>query len=339
MEGTGPSAPPRIGLVLGAGGVVGQAYHAGVLAALEEATGWDPRGSALVVGSSAGSITGTLLRLGVRASDLLAMATGGPLSHAGASTVEEIFPGGTRVRAPEPASWMRPWRPPSAALVARAVRRPWAIRPEVAVSTLLPRGTVDLSDQALPLERKVGASWPAGLWICAVRRTDGARIVFGRAGSPPASLARAVLASCAIPAYFAPVEIGGVEYFDGGVHSPTNADVARSSPLDGVVVVAPMCSRQPHPATADALVRWSTHRRLDHEVRRLVRAGIPVIRCEPGTESLEAMGLRPMAEDRSDRVAAAAHRETRRSPATRALADLVAGGSTVAGAAGGDHAG
>jgi len=339
VDRTNPSAPPLIGLVLGAGGVVGQAYHAGVLAALEEATGWDPRGAALVVGSSAGSITGTLVRLGVPAADLLAMATGDPLSHAGASTIDEIFPGGATVRAPDPASWMRPWRPPSAALVARAIRRPWAFRPDIAVSTLLPRGMVDPSDQALPLERKVGKTWPAGLWICAVRRTDGARVVFGRAGSPPASLARAVLASCAIPAYFAPVEIGGVEYFDGGVHSSTNADVARSCHLDGVVVVAPMSSRRPHPATADALVRWSTHRRLDHEARRLARAGIPVIRWEPGPESLEAMGLRPMAEDRSDRVATAAYRETRRSPAMRALAGLVAAGSAAAGAAAGDPAG
>ena len=32
-----------VGLVLGAGGVVGQAYHAGVLAALEHDCGWDPR--------------------------------------------------------------------------------------------------------------------------------------------------------------------------------------------------------------------------------------------------------------------------------------------------------
>src|SRR5512132_543504 len=33
----------RIGLVLGAGGVIGHAYHAGVLDGLCEATGWDPR--------------------------------------------------------------------------------------------------------------------------------------------------------------------------------------------------------------------------------------------------------------------------------------------------------
>jgi NTE family protein len=60
----------RVGLVLGAGGVVGQAYHAGVLAALEHDLRWDPRSAGIIVGTSAGSITASLLRGGVRAGDL-----------------------------------------------------------------------------------------------------------------------------------------------------------------------------------------------------------------------------------------------------------------------------
>ena len=59
---------PRIALALGAGGVVGHAYHAGVLAALEEATGWDPRDAEVIVGTSAGSVVGSLLRAGFAAS-------------------------------------------------------------------------------------------------------------------------------------------------------------------------------------------------------------------------------------------------------------------------------
>lgn len=53
---------PRIGLVLAAGGFVGQAYHAGVLAALEHDYGWVPRTTDVVVGTSAGSVTGSLVR-------------------------------------------------------------------------------------------------------------------------------------------------------------------------------------------------------------------------------------------------------------------------------------
>ena len=69
--------------MLGAGGIVGQAFHAGVLAALEQDVGWDPRSAEVIVGSSAGSVTGATLRLGVAASDLAARAEGRPVSRAG----------------------------------------------------------------------------------------------------------------------------------------------------------------------------------------------------------------------------------------------------------------
>jgi NTE family protein len=299
----------RVGLVLGAGGVVGQAYHAGVLAALDRELGWDPRSADVIVGSSAGSITGTLLRLGVTAADLCALANGAPLSHQGASVVDRILPDPSDLPSPPPRDWLRPWRPPSAALLARIARRPWSFRPDVAAMTMLPAGRIDLTDRAAPLHQMVGDRWPEDLWICAARRTDGARVVFGRPGSPPAPLAAAVLASCAIPAYFAPVTVGGVEYFDGGVHSATNADVVRNRPLDVVVVVAPMSAARPPIGAPDGLLRWAAHRRLEREARRLERGGTVVVRVEPGPASMDAMGLRPLDDDRSQRVAAVAEQE------------------------------
>jgi NTE family protein len=69
---------PRVGLVLGAGGTVGAAYHAGALAALQHDLGWDARDAAVVVGTSAGSIVGSLLRLGVPPTDLAALTVGAP---------------------------------------------------------------------------------------------------------------------------------------------------------------------------------------------------------------------------------------------------------------------
>ena len=73
----------RVGLVLGGGGVVGQAYHSGVLAVLEHDFGFDARTADMIVGTSAGSITGTLLRLGVSAEDLAAWTVKAPLSGEG----------------------------------------------------------------------------------------------------------------------------------------------------------------------------------------------------------------------------------------------------------------
>jgi NTE family protein len=302
---------PTVGLVLGAGGVVGQAYQAGALAALEREFGWDARDADLIVGTSAGSVTGAALRVGVPASDLAASTYGRPTSKKGGALLKRILPDESPLPVPSVGSLLRPWNPPSPALIARTMRRPWAFRPDVAAMTLLPRGRIDISERAQALHELIGDEWPEGLWICAARRADGGRVVFGRSGSPGASLASAVLASCAIPGYFAPISIDGTEYFDGGVHSSTNADVLRSQHLDTVVVVSSMSASHGRAIGADGLLRWSVHRRLEREIARLEADGTAVIRLEPGPASRHAMGLWAMAEHRAPRVVEAAYEETR----------------------------
>src|SRR6478672_8441398 len=76
----------QVGLVLGAGGLVGHAYHAGTLRGLAE-HGWDARRAAIVVGTSAGSGVGALLRAGLSPRDLAARVLGEPLSAEGARIV------------------------------------------------------------------------------------------------------------------------------------------------------------------------------------------------------------------------------------------------------------
>src|SRR6202044_3446679 len=83
---------PTVGLVLGAGGVVGQAYQAGVLAALEREAGWDARDADIIVGTSAGSVTGAALRVGVPATDLAASMFGVPTSRKGGAILRRILP-------------------------------------------------------------------------------------------------------------------------------------------------------------------------------------------------------------------------------------------------------
>src|SRR3954470_14330994 len=55
----------KVGLVLGAGGVMGGAWLTGGLHALATETGWDPASADYVVGTSAGSMMGALLASGV----------------------------------------------------------------------------------------------------------------------------------------------------------------------------------------------------------------------------------------------------------------------------------
>ncbi len=322
--GLGNRTAPSIGLVLGAGGVVGQAYQAGVLAALERETSWDPRRAALVVGTSAGSVTGAALRVGVRATDLAASLYGVPTSRRGGAILERILPADAGpLPTPSVRTLLRPWNLPSPALLTRVARRPLAFRPEVAAVTLMPRGQIDISERARGLDEHIGDRWPDGLRICAIRRSDGARVVFGRPGAPPTRLAAAVLASCAIPSYFRPVTIGGVEYVDGGVHSATNADVLKAEGLDLVVVISSMSAAHGNANGADGLLRRTVHRRMEREIARLQGAGTAVVSLEPGAEARRAMGLLAMAEDRSPRVIEAAYEETRRTIlATPLLASL-----------------
>jgi NTE family protein len=310
--GFGRRQSPSVGLVLGAGGVVGQAYQSGVLAALQRETGWDPRRAAVIVGTSAGSVTGAALRVGVPAIDLAASLFGVRTSRRGGMILRRILPADAEpLPTPTLVSLLRPWSLPSPALVARFARRPLAFRPEVAAVTLVPRGQLDISERARGLDELIGGRWPGGLRICAVRRSDGARVVFGRADAPRARLAPAVLASCAIPGYFRPVTIDGVEYMDGGVHSATNADVLRNEELDVVVVVSSLSAADGGANGADGLLRRIVHRRMEREIVRLEQAGTAVISLEPGAEARRVMGLKAMAEDRGPRVIAAAYEETR----------------------------
>jgi NTE family protein len=332
----GSRKAPSVGLVLGAGGVVGQAYQAGVLSALQRETGWDPRHASIVVGTSAGSVTGAALRVGVPATDLAASLYGVPPSRRGGAILRRILPADNGpLPTPSVRSMLRPWNLPSPALLARTLRRPLAFRADVALSTLIPRGQLDISERARGLDDLIADRWPDGLRICAVRRSDGARVVFGRRGAPPARLAPAVLASCAIPGYFQPVDIDGIEYIDGGVHSVTNADVLRTEGLDLVVIVSSMSAAHGSANGADGWLRRTVHRRMEREVARLQMAGTAVISLEPGADARRVMGLRAMAEDRSPRVIEAAYEETRqRALSTPFLASLGDPASAPAASAG-----
>ena len=293
-----------VGLVLGAGGVVGQAYHAGVLAALEHDCGWDPRTADVVVGTSAGSITGTLLRVGVPASELAAWVVQAPLSDEG-QVLHDML--GSEIPAFEPFRVLPLLRRipdlPGRAMVQRAIVRPWAFRPLAAGLALLAPGRLDIAEQLGMLREVEGQSWPKrDLWICAVRRRDGRRVVFGRPGTPAAPLHLAIAASCAVPGYFAPVTIADHTYVDGGAHSPTNAAILRERELDLVIIVSPMSGPVRLLTDLYGVSRGHAARLARREARALRESGTAVITFRPGRAELAAMGNDFMARDRVDRI-------------------------------------
>jgi NTE family protein len=299
----------RIGLVLGAGGVAGGAFHAGVLAALADSAGWDPRTSSVIVGTSAGSISGTSLRAGLPATDLLARARDRPLSPEGQRVVRGIGP----IAGPPP---LRPSRQPRSAVdmagtLGRVARRPWTVRPTALAAALLPEGTVSTAMISEGIGALLPNAWPPDpLWICAVRQSDGRRVVFGRSSQRP-RVADAVAASCAIPGFFAPVVIDGEPHLDGGVHSPTNADVVRDEGLDLVIISSPMSRRGRRPRLSpDQPMRVWAGALVDAEARRLRRRGVEVVAFQPDDAILRAMGLNAMDPSRRGAIATAAYEGT-----------------------------
>ena len=107
----------------------------------------------------------------------------------------------------------------------------------------LPRPTDTLAGLRRTVER-LEPRFDGRLRVAAVDRRNGRRVVFGSPGAPNASVAEAVAASCTVPWLFAPVTIGGREYVDGGVWSPTNLDAAPAGRDTHVLCLNPTASIQ-----------------------------------------------------------------------------------------------
>jgi NTE family protein len=307
----------RIGLVFGAGGIAGHAYHAGVLDALAATTGWDPADADVVVGTSAGSAVAALLRGGMSPADIARRAAGEPLSAAGARLGTRT--GSNRTAPPHDTddrhavgarnggggagrALVHALAPSAPRRFLHAALQPWNARLGTLAAAALPEGRVP-TDRVIEGLRRIypEQAWPAAaLWICAVRLHDGRRVVFGRdpGSTAEASVPDAVAASCAIPAFFTPVRIGGVRHVDGGAWSPSNADVLAGRGLDLVIVLSPMSARRTIPITSvDGAVRAACRLQLTQEVLRVRHRGTPVVVLEPGDRELAAMGSSAQAMD------------------------------------------
>jgi len=300
MTPTNGKARPRRGLVLGGGGVLGAAWMIGALSAVQDAYDWAPADAEVLVGTSAGSVLAGLLGCGVTVETLLNHQRGVPA------------PGDPQIGFdPDGASGgPMPPRPKfgigSTALLARAMRNPLRIPPLAVLSGLAPRGRGHLDAVGALVDAAVELSGGSSgwaphpeTWIVTMDYETGRRVSFGRPGAPPARLAEAVMASCAIPGWYAPVTIGGRRYVDGGTLSPTSLDMLAGRGLDEVIVLAPMASFEfDDPSTLvgrlERRFRKAMTRRVLHEAAKVRRQGTAVTILGPGREDLEAIGVNLM---------------------------------------------
>jgi NTE family protein len=263
-------------LVLSAGGTVGAYWMSGALQALDEA-GLDPRSAEVIVGTSAGSAIGAILACG----------------H------QPWLPGQTQTAPPEPttgaagAAW---WDlRPQLGLLRSGLLPPYDATIPAVFGGLLPSGRF----QTEHIERLIGSHVDSargrlhpGLKVVAVDRANGRRTVFG--SRPAERLPYAVAASCAIPGFFAPVQIGSHSYIDGGVHNVFNLDLALEGTPAPVLVLSALSG--PIPLTsgpswfAMRVFRGTIGVQLGRAVGSARRAGFQVSVLEPGSEETLAMG-------------------------------------------------
>jgi NTE family protein len=297
---------PRVGLVLGAGGVLGAAWMAGALPAVQERLGRPLAGVDLIVGTSAGSVLAAALRCGISVDEMIAHQRGEAAGVLAGAGLDEVADG--------------PWPPPPALrvgsprLMLTSLLMPHRVHPWVGASAWVLRGRG--SHQALRemvqavhahayrhmVPPGAPADWVGGgrTWIVAVDYDRGRRVFFGRPGAPRARLPDAVVASCSIPGWYEPAVIGGRRYVDGGVRSPTSLGALARAGVDEVFVLAPMASveagrlpRMPH-ERLERRLRTLITMALLREVRALSSAGIRVTVLTPGPEDLAVMGANLM---------------------------------------------
>jgi NTE family protein len=306
----------RVGLVLGAGGVMGGAWLTGGLDALARDTGWDPADADYVVGTSAGAMIGALCVAGVPPWFMVAFSAGerfeGVTDARGSPARTANRAGGAAYRLHR---GLPPVGPGSWRLALRTLARPQRHTPSAFISGWLPRGILSHEPLREQVRRVVPSGWVRhpNLWIVACDYATGRRVALGRAGAPRADLADAVAASCAIPGFYRPVEIGGRRYVDGGMYSTSNLDLLRNEGLDLVICLNPTSTLHPtrawNPLEIGARAwRRASGNRLGSEAKKLRAAGTEVILIQPTDEDLAVMGTNLMSRRRRNEAIATAQR-------------------------------
>jgi NTE family protein len=290
-------------LVLGGGGVLGEAWMMGVLAGIEDGADLDLRECESFVGTSAGAIVAAHLVAGNAPRRPSSVGTELQLSDGAAGR-------GLAVAAVAAAR-----RAGQAALAASATFAPLALGMAAPGGALvralllrgLPRPPDTLAGLRAQIERSA-ALFDGRLRVTAVDRATGRRVVFGSPGAPKATVGEAVEASCTVPWLFAPVSIGGREYVDGGVWSPTNLDAAPAGRDTHVLCLNPTASLATR-HTMLTVMRNVARSAVSVESLALRRRGARVRTIAPNAECAAAMGSNFMDQEPRTRVLSAGYRQ------------------------------
>jgi NTE family protein len=299
-----PFSAPDV-LVLGGGGILGEAWMSALLAGIEDATGFDTRRCDGYVGTSAGSIVAAALAGGARADARL-----GALPEPPDPGVDVRPGGGPGVATRALRAGMVSAAAPLASLALPTIAPGGALVRRLAL-TRLPEGTRSLGGLGKRID-SLGARFDGRLTVSAVDLDSGRRVMFGEPDAPEATVGQAVEASCAIPGYFRPVRIGGRAYVDGGAWSPTNMDTVSVARGTQVLCLNPTGSMSHSITTPMGAMGLASRSLARVEALTLERRGARVQLVSPDAGSLEAIGPSLMAPGRREQVIAAGVEQGRR---------------------------
>jgi NTE family protein len=276
------SESPEV-LVLGAGGILGEAWMGGLLAGLKDATGFDPRSCEHFVGTSAGSIVAAGLAGGVDPASRLEHLPEQPAVPVEPETSRSLLGGALRFGRGAGATAFAPLASlalRSTAMSGAAVRR--------AALARVPAGKRSLAGLGDSIAR-LGLDWDGRLLVVAIEVESGRRVVFGTADETNLSVPDAVEASCAIPGVFRPIRASGRTYVDGGAWSLTNLDVAPVTRGTRVLCLNPTGSLGGIASLRGAIGPLSRSA-ATVEALTLQRRGAQVTTLSPDAASTRAMG-------------------------------------------------
>ncbi len=284
----------------------------GVLAGIEDGTGFDLRRCEHVIGTSIGSLVAAHLVAGeaperpaTNRARLAIPATGAP------RTIESRRPAARAGHTAEhlvrrTGAWALALASPLAPATLDVLEAPGTLARAVVLRALTGAG-----DRRVGVREEVARlklAFDGRLRVVAVERRRGRRTVFGAPGAPAASVAQAVDASSATPWRFAPVPIGGRDSVGGAVWSPTNVDVAPAHRGTQVLCLNPLAGMTtPHPAV---IVAGGTSRTLMLlEAQALRGRGASVRLVAPSPESAAEISTFTRGHAARARVLAAGHRQ------------------------------
>jgi NTE family protein len=280
-----PVDAQRTALVLGGGGITGIAWELGVLAGLAEA-GIDLSTADLVVGTSAGSVVGALLRSDADLPELYARQLE-PV--AGRERVARLSRG-TLVRYG------------LAMLLARRDDTDFRRRLGAFACAAADSGRTPSEEER---RATIAARLPSAEWsdrplvVTAVDTGSGEFTTFTRESG--VDLVAAVGASCAVPGVYPPVTIAGRRFMDGGMRSPANADLAAGA--ERLVVLAPIPRGAGLMTSVDAQVTGLVGRVAVVSPDEVSRAAIGKNVLDPAARAGSARAGRAQAARVAERVA------------------------------------